>query len=1195
MIQRIQTDTGFFDNLVKEADTAGYKQAKHCFNVTLAAYGASAWIGPTYHPTWPTVIAHTLNTACPPDQFNFVDFGNAQGGRVWFDTRFNADTLLAIRSGTLKFTWHKRFAPRDYWSHLDREQARGHNSLGVGFTMDGGYMMLGTEEFEEKTCGNAPNISYNFTELLNSLRKGGIPIFNTDGTQGSHTAFRNENVVDLNGNNMFDGFGNPITRQVKDVNPAWPDRNPRYRQNYIGTLREVLEQWCGVFSLDFYYKDRDGDPAGFYFIDLKKGADISAVRDVVDPTTALGKEFGATDKGESVILSYKESSTLENTYIQGVITSNIKPFMVKERKKSVKRYIPLMPLHPLDFATPDWYDAPFVTMLGESFRYKQLANFIPSHEKPWTFPDGFAHRKRIFNRTNRELWDMDISIALSRLGQTYRDLYVGNRLCETALSELAPVQTYPLGHDREGQNVMYVEDANGRPLGGLATDAQIEDKTTKCCPRRHNHDHANPRAAGSRPDIREEKDFDAQCAALGFTNLAEIELHTIKQNVIDLFIQRQDIEDVSMDISHYKMFIGYYDETVHKQHVAWEQSCAEAMYGFGAIYGGTIPAGPEFVPRDYHGVMDGNLGFKKCAQGVSIPKLSNSFEPNASQYPIYDIAMGQRPRVALESMNAPFNNILIESGNYLPTGLYIGQLDNPWGNTKEHFEKRFWEKFQDNSCTEFNDSLNMIQEAAFNDEPVVNAAGKIVGRKATEPQEDLPQKTQSWSLEMFTPKFFQNTEKIFEAADGLIMSLAARNVVVDEVTVPRWTVDYGAQRFCKKVSLMVITDTRGIGPFRDGTYKTKHPNVMFGAEYMNPLTNPFLGRNYMARHQRELWEIAEYKRHQKDDIRNRCDRDLLYEFCEDAIQNDQSAEALAQFTPQAGWGKVDRSKCAIDPTGVYKEGWPKDLIGGYPIPNALGHITPHSPKHPGRINSRVLMMKVVRNPNNPVYVPTSDLGWYHIDDLEEELEGLDEKELFYPIVYPVNNFELQDDKGVIFDQYQTAKKPSFQLYSGIWTANVTIEDRRPELTEIYGHPPMYPENPTAGIRVVNNSIDPDLGQFMDPDKGFITQIYDNEGNQVTDISDYHNLIAHGDINGIKTDGLNHYDVLTPTKKVELQLAGSLQHFPQFTAICEPKYGLQNLSISLSDQGAKTSLSFADRPAKAPSQEAILNKIGPRTM
>ena len=40
-------------------------------------------------------------------------------------------------------------------------------------------------------------------------------------------------------------------------------------------------------------------------------------------------------------------------------------------------------------------------------------------------------------------------------------------------------------------------------------------------------------------------------------------------------------------------------------------------------------------------------------------------------------------------------------------------------------------------------------------------------------------------------------------------------------------------------------------------------------------------------------------------------------------------------------------------------------------------------------------------------------------------------------------------------------------------------------------------------------------------------------------------------------------------------------------------GLNSLSLSVSDNGLTTSLSFSDRPKVLPRQEAILNKIIPR--
>ena len=80
---------------------------------------------------------------------------------------------------------------------------------------------------------------------------------------------------------------------------------------------------------------------------------------------------------------------------------------------------------------------------------------------------------------------------------------------------------------------------------------------------------------------------------------------------------------------------------------------------------------------------------------ISIPKLNNSFEPAADQYPHY----------SLEALDAPFKGLLVNSGMYLPTGLYIAPIDNPWGTSVEEWEKEFWRSFSDNACTEYNSSF----------------------------------------------------------------------------------------------------------------------------------------------------------------------------------------------------------------------------------------------------------------------------------------------------------------------------------------------------------------------------------------------------------------------------------------------------------------------------------------------------------
>ena len=1124
----------FQNNFYPERDHTRYEVAKKCYLETADAYtqtGGDPIIDsngdeqPWYSVQNTTVVVNGTTYPCGTSAKMVPLFDEHAGvPHMDFKPGFKFDQMKTIR-----------YPIADYWGELYKRVANapvGSSQDNVGFTMDGGFLMIGSEEFSEAKCGAAPNISYNFTELITSLRNRGINFFGVS------------------------------------------DKNPRYRANYIGTLREVLEQWCGVFGLDYYYQDTDNEPQGFYFINLEHGAKIDPLRGVVDPTTAIGREFGAEKPSPGVatsaILSYKESSTLENTYIQSCITSNVRPFAVKERKKAVKRYVPILPLHPCDFSIPNHEPQKQKSLLGEEYLYYKIANFIPWWPAPQSLPigHGWDHRKRMWNRTNRELWDIDVSMALCRIDEKLRDIYVGNQICVNSMSENCPLSVYPVGHVKAGDPIKYLEtsidnDPNAPALTQYQIDAGVDGVGKRLG--------WKPNTAGHCLPADTEADYRANMEALGFEPLMEIEDFMVKENIVKTFLKKEEIPDISHDVSHFKMWLGYYDETAHEQLKAWEQRCAESMYGFGAVFGGTIPAEP-FIPRDYYGIMDGDRGFAPGTCGISIPKLKNSFEPSADQFPHH----------SLEALDAPFKGLLVNSGMYLPTGLYITKLDNPWGTSVEEYEKEFWRKFQDNACKEYNNSLNIIEDAGFNNLPTYNDDGSVKGYKKNTDQ--FPFKKQSWDLGMFTPKFFKDAEKILDEMPGVIEGLHTDGRLVDEVSVSKRSVEYGEQKYCKKLTLMVITNTMG----------RSHPNIATAFAY-----DAKPKRNAMIRRQRELWEIAEGKRKARDDQRNRCDVDLVYEFCQDAVQREWKnpdgtpVKKYTNYPDRPGWGEVDKQACAVEPTGVYKEGFARELIGGYKDRKGVLQM--------GEPNSRVLRIQIIRNPNLRGFIPTSEDGEYHLQDLEEEMESLKFTAMNFNIVYPVNNFQMQRDDGNMWQASDaTANSIPNCFYSGIWTAEQTLEDRMPEMVEIYGSPPMT-HNPTAGIRIVNNTVDPDLGAMMDPNRGgFITQMYDNYGQKIETIEGYHNHVAYGHQYGLtplrgSSKGLNDFSVILPNKKIDLRLAGSLMDFPKFRKYCYPSYGLQDLSISFSDQGVQTTLSFSDRPPQAPQMEGILNKIGPRTM
>jgi len=77
----------------------------------------------------------------------------------------------------------------------------------------GGYIILGSEYFPLSQC-EVPKVDYNFSELCSAMSYFGI-------------------------NHELNGF----------------DLNPLYRQEYVGTLREVLNNWAADFAFEFFYEN----------------------------------------------------------------------------------------------------------------------------------------------------------------------------------------------------------------------------------------------------------------------------------------------------------------------------------------------------------------------------------------------------------------------------------------------------------------------------------------------------------------------------------------------------------------------------------------------------------------------------------------------------------------------------------------------------------------------------------------------------------------------------------------------------------------------------------------------------------------------------------------------------------------------------------------------------------------------------
>ena len=151
----------------------------------------------------------------------------------------------------------------------------------------GGSIILGQEQFVEGAC-DIPDVAYNFTQLLNAITEAGLSTFN---------------FIDI---------------------------NPQYNQSYVGSLREVLSNWCADFGYSFYW---DLTQNGIKAIDLKIEVDyISDIKQIINNNTSLG--VASTNENTLAIESFNESASLEGTVTQKFISRYLKPFKTRNSNKS---------------------------------------------------------------------------------------------------------------------------------------------------------------------------------------------------------------------------------------------------------------------------------------------------------------------------------------------------------------------------------------------------------------------------------------------------------------------------------------------------------------------------------------------------------------------------------------------------------------------------------------------------------------------------------------------------------------------------------------------------------------------------------------------------------------------------------------------------------------------------------------------
>lgn len=904
------------------------------------------------------------------------------------------------------------------WEELFKESER-IISKRPKFDLNGGYLILGTEEATEERCGNLAPMSYNFNQLLASLRMRGM---------------------------QFEGA----------FPHASKDADYFYHQNYIGSLREVLQQWCSDLGYDFYCTGRT-----FIGINLNKAIDIQKVVDMVDPSTEMGAEFSANNN--TAILSYNAHTSLSNTFKQAVITANNRARNTKTHTKSPKRYVGILPLHPIDLNRRN--NAPVI-------RYDAFGNWF--YDIAWAnnFETTSTDRLKVLPELDgRTFGEIDTAIALGRHDSALRDIFCQDR---ALFGESAAIR-----------------ESNFRALGMVPlvelTDALAPEAKAMCI---------------------------GKLMGGGGTD---------------------EINSICLDKRFYRVFLGYYYPRAKADIVAWEQTAAEGMYKYGIITKGLLNHFP-YMPRNSLTDLSPKSGLYGDG-GTSLLRIQHNVEPTATQY----FVMRQ----------APFRDLILYSGlntpvglgmpglpatpyrtGLLPTGLFYSELVNDWGTSTEDFKRVMSLSLDDPCVQDFGQSEGYTQ--------MVNA---------------IQNKFQDWKLEDFTPKASPDLTFIWAEAQMMLQNLPSQTLY-DRTVTRYYDLHYKYAQACSKLHVMVLVDTRN------------HPNISFAC---TPRSTEFINGAMLQQYfDREREAI---KRRVETKTPTDCDITLLQEMCRNLLSG--------KF--QAGPTGDSRFGCIVDED---KWNWLED---GFTYP----HLT--------RPNSRGLSIKITKNPisNTPndliqsIFKASDTNGDFYYSDLINQFNVQQPATMYYNIVYPIDS--------TISSYAATAPLPPVPYdpgnmssiiyglggyYRGILTSTIDLENRTPEIVEVYGSPVNAKNNPTTSVKVINNTVDPDLQPQLDPFSmrfwAYMTMIT-GDAQIIATVQQYHNFIKK----------LNNYELTTPMKSVDVSLAGTPEHFGTFQQYLSPNAGLVKLSMSVNDNGVITALSFSDRPRVLPKQEAILNKISPR--
>ena len=193
---------------------------------------------------------------------------------------------------------------------------------------------------------------------------------------------------------------------------------------------------------------------------------------------------------------------------------------------------------------------------------------------------------------------------------------------------------------------------------------------------------------------------------------------------------------------------------------------------------------------------------------------------------------------------------------------------------------------------------------------------------------------------------------------------------------------------------------------------------------------------------------------------------------------------------------------------------------------------------------------------------------------------------------------MEEDRDFTLKTYSSAAKIIYPVcnnpsdynleYIGVLSSEVKKTLKIPSSIEIYGSPVNTTRNNTTSIKVINQTLPNDIKTLINPETMKpikYTLVVTGSGVQaVSSVVEYYNIIS----------SLNSYQSTFPTKTVEFNVIGSPDLFPaNLSSYLSPLSGLNNINISIKDQGVDTQLSFSSKPPTLPKQESLINALGPR--